>query len=114
MPQRVRMTPTLVLNVVGMTPALLPHAPALSRLAQQGAVRSLSTVLPAVTTTVQSNIDLFMLLRAGLDGQAGFGEQQAVLDLIATLRVDLVLPGHGRMKEVRATAQRISLMAEVA
>jgi len=25
-----------------------------------------------------------------------------------------VLPGHGRMKEVRATAQRISLMAEVA
>jgi hypothetical protein len=40
MPQRVRMTPTLVLNVVGMTPALLPHAPALSRLAQQGAVRA--------------------------------------------------------------------------
>ena len=56
MPQRVRMTPTLVLNVVGMTPALLPHAPALSRLAQQGAVRSLSTVLPAVTTTVQSSM----------------------------------------------------------
>ena len=25
-----------------------------------------------------------------------------------------VLPGHGRMKEVRATEQRISLMAEVA
>ena len=25
-----------------------------------------------------------------------------------------VLPGHGRMKEVRATAQRISLMADVA
>lgn len=27
---------------------------------------------------------------------------------------DKVLPGHGRMKEVRATASRISLMAEVA
>ena len=27
---------------------------------------------------------------------------------------DKVLPGHGRMKEVRATAQRFSLQAEVA
>ncbi len=28
--------------------------------------------------------------------------------------LEKVLPGHGRMNEVRATAQRISLMAEVA
>jgi predicted AlkP superfamily pyrophosphatase or phosphodiesterase len=48
------MNRTLVLNVVGMTPALLPHAPNLAALAQQGAVRPLRTVTPAVTTTVQS------------------------------------------------------------
>ncbi|EHR70333.1 putative AP superfamily protein [Burkholderiales bacterium JOSHI_001] len=50
------MTPTLVLNVVGLTPALLPHAPHLQALAQQGAMRALGTVLPAVTTTVQSTL----------------------------------------------------------
>ena len=48
------MNRTLVLNVVGMTPALLAHAPNLAALAKQGAVRSLRTVTPAVTTTVQS------------------------------------------------------------
>jgi predicted AlkP superfamily pyrophosphatase or phosphodiesterase len=48
------MTPTLVLNVVGLTPALLPHAPHLNALARAGAMRPLNTVLPAVTTTVQS------------------------------------------------------------
>ena len=42
-----------------------------------------------------------------LDGQAGFGEQQSVLDLIATLRVDLVLPGHGRaFGDVRSALER--------
>ncbi len=50
------MTPTLVLNVVGLTPGLLPHAPNLQALAQQGAMRPLATVLPAVTTTVQSTL----------------------------------------------------------
>ena len=50
------MTPTLVLNVVGLTPALLAHAPHLQALAQAGAVRPLTTVLPAVTTTVQSTM----------------------------------------------------------
>jgi predicted AlkP superfamily pyrophosphatase or phosphodiesterase len=45
---------TLVLDVVGMTPALLEHAPNLRALAQRGAVRPLTTVTPAVTTTVQS------------------------------------------------------------
>ncbi|HEX7810316.1 MAG TPA: nucleotide pyrophosphatase/phosphodiesterase family protein [Burkholderiales bacterium] len=48
------MNRTLVLNVVGMTPALLAHAPNLGALANRGAVRPLDTVVPAVTTTVQS------------------------------------------------------------
>ena len=46
----------LVLNVVGMTPALLRHAPNLRQLAGQGAMRPLRTVTPAVTTTVQSTL----------------------------------------------------------
>ncbi|MDE2612069.1 MAG: alkaline phosphatase family protein [Burkholderiales bacterium] len=50
------MTPTLVLDVVGLTPALLPHAPHLSALARQGGMRPLATALPAVTTTVQSTM----------------------------------------------------------
>jgi len=44
----------LALNVVGLTPALLAHAPNLSRLASTGCMRPLTTVTPAVTTTVQS------------------------------------------------------------
>ncbi len=44
----------MVLNVVGMTPALLASAPNLSRLASTGAMRPIDTVTPAVTTTVQS------------------------------------------------------------
>ncbi len=50
------MTPTLVLDVVGLTPGLLVHAPHLQALATAGAMRPLSTVLPAVTTTVQSTM----------------------------------------------------------
>jgi len=50
------LTPTVVLNVVGLTPALLEHAPHLQALARGGAVRPLATVLPAVTTTVQSTM----------------------------------------------------------
>jgi predicted AlkP superfamily pyrophosphatase or phosphodiesterase len=50
------MRPTLVLNVVGLTPGLLQHAPHLQALARRGAVRPLTTVLPAVTTTVQSTL----------------------------------------------------------
>ena len=45
---------TLVLDVVGLTPRLLEHAPNLSALARRGGVRPLETVVPAVTTTVQS------------------------------------------------------------
>jgi predicted AlkP superfamily pyrophosphatase or phosphodiesterase len=48
------MNPTLVLDVVGMTPALMAHAPHLKALADRGAMRPLNTVTPAVTTTVQS------------------------------------------------------------
>lgn len=47
---------TLVLNVVGMTPSLLAHAPNLRQLAGQGALRPLRTVTPAVTTTMQSTL----------------------------------------------------------
>jgi predicted AlkP superfamily pyrophosphatase or phosphodiesterase len=48
------MNRTLVLDVVGLTPALLVHAPNLKALAARGAMRPISTVTPAVTTTVQS------------------------------------------------------------
>jgi predicted AlkP superfamily pyrophosphatase or phosphodiesterase len=50
------LTPTVVLNVVGLTPSLLQHAPHLQALARAGAMRPLATVLPAVTTTVQSTM----------------------------------------------------------
>ncbi len=45
---------TLVLDVVGLTPSLLAHAPSLRALAARGAMRPLTAVTPAVTTTVQS------------------------------------------------------------
>jgi len=48
------LTRTLVLDVVGLTPGLLEHAPNLKRLATQGGMRPLTTVTPALTTTVQS------------------------------------------------------------
>jgi len=55
---------TLVLNVVGLTPALLgPHAPNLQRLAARGGLRALDTVTPAVTTTVQSTFVTGLLPR---------------------------------------------------
>ena len=49
------MNRTLVLDVVGLTPALLgEHTPHLRALAARGAQRHLTTVTPAVTCTVQS------------------------------------------------------------
>jgi predicted AlkP superfamily pyrophosphatase or phosphodiesterase len=49
--------PTLVLNVVGLTPGLLGVAtPNLQRLAARGGVRPLVSVTPAVTCTVQSTL----------------------------------------------------------
>ncbi len=51
------MHPTVVLNVVGLTPELIgPSTPALHAFAKQGALRPLTTVLPAVTCTVQSTL----------------------------------------------------------
>jgi predicted AlkP superfamily pyrophosphatase or phosphodiesterase len=47
---------TLVLNVVGLTRALLPHAPLLSAFARRGAMRDLATITPAVTCSVQSTL----------------------------------------------------------
>jgi predicted AlkP superfamily pyrophosphatase or phosphodiesterase len=47
---------TLVVDVVGLTPALLEHAPAIAALAKQGVQRPLVPVLPAVTCSVQSSI----------------------------------------------------------
>lgn len=46
--------PLLVLDVVGMTPALLRHMPRLRALAADGFQATLGTVLPAVTCAVQS------------------------------------------------------------
>ena len=49
------MHPTVVINVVGLTPALLgQHTPHLSRLAAKGCLRALATVTPAVTCSVQA------------------------------------------------------------
>lgn len=46
---------TMVLNVVGLTPELVgEHTPNLSALAKSGSLRPLTTILPAVTCSVQS------------------------------------------------------------
>ncbi|MFT3859659.1 MAG: alkaline phosphatase family protein [Aquabacterium sp.] len=48
------MQKTVVLNVVGLTPDLLRHAPHLRALSQRGAWRPLDTIAPAVTCSVQA------------------------------------------------------------
>jgi predicted AlkP superfamily pyrophosphatase or phosphodiesterase len=49
------MRPTVVVNVVGLTPRMLgPNTPNLLRLSQQGGMRHLRTVTPAVTCAVQT------------------------------------------------------------
>ncbi|SFO88001.1 Predicted pyrophosphatase or phosphodiesterase, AlkP superfamily [Amycolatopsis arida] len=48
------MTPLVVLDVVGLTPALLAHAPNLRRIGERGWRAELGTVLPAVTCSAQS------------------------------------------------------------
>src|SRR5262245_57299547 len=50
------MAPLLLLNAVGLTPRLLPHAPRLSALAKAGWVTPLREVMPAVTCTAQASI----------------------------------------------------------
>ncbi len=48
---------TLVLNVVGLTAQLLgKHTPALTKLAQEGGQRNLTTITPAVTCSVQATL----------------------------------------------------------
>ena len=64
MASRSRMHRTLVLNVVGLTPALLGDAtPHLQALAHRGSVRPLRTILPAVTCSVQSTFTTGLLPR---------------------------------------------------
>ncbi|MBI4882167.1 MAG: alkaline phosphatase family protein [Planctomycetes bacterium] len=46
----------VVIDVVGLTPALLPHAPHLARLAGEGFAAPLSPVFPAVTCPVQATL----------------------------------------------------------
>jgi predicted AlkP superfamily pyrophosphatase or phosphodiesterase len=48
------MKPLVLLNIVGMTPALLAHMPHLAALARRGWQAELGTVLPAVTCSAQS------------------------------------------------------------
>jgi predicted AlkP superfamily pyrophosphatase or phosphodiesterase len=50
-----RVKKTVVINAVGLTPALIgPHTPRLAALRGRGRLASIGSVLPAVTTTVQS------------------------------------------------------------
>ena len=46
----------VVINLVGLTPALLEHAPNLRQLAERGACAPMTTVLPAVTCSVQASL----------------------------------------------------------
>src|SRR6516162_3933136 len=56
-PRRRTVMPSLVLlNAVGLTPRLLPHAPRLSGLLQHGWLRPLREVVPAVTCTAQATL----------------------------------------------------------
>jgi len=50
------MRPTVVLDVVGLTKEHLRDAPNLRKLAEQGTCRSLRTITPAVTCSVQSTL----------------------------------------------------------
>uniref|UniRef100_UPI0006E2403D nucleotide pyrophosphatase/phosphodiesterase family protein n=1 Tax=Streptomyces ossamyceticus TaxID=249581 RepID=UPI0006E2403D len=49
-------TPLVVLDIVGLTPKLLRHMPAVAALARSGSRARLDPVLPAVTCTVQSTL----------------------------------------------------------
>jgi predicted AlkP superfamily pyrophosphatase or phosphodiesterase len=50
------MRPLLVLDVVGLTPALLAHAPRIAAVARQGFAAPMRPVLPAVTCPAQSSM----------------------------------------------------------
>lgn len=49
-------SPLVLINAVGLTPRLLPHAPRLSALAREVGQRSLIEALPAVTCTAQASM----------------------------------------------------------
>ena len=58
------MSPTVVLNVVGLTKDLLgTSTPNLNKLAQYGGILPLNTVTPAVTCSVQSTLVTGLLPR---------------------------------------------------
>ena len=46
----------VIVNLVGMTPALLEHAPKLRALAESGACAPMTAVLPAVTCSAQASL----------------------------------------------------------
>jgi predicted AlkP superfamily pyrophosphatase or phosphodiesterase len=48
--------PLLVLNVVGLTPALLPHTPRIAAVGRDGFTAPLGTILPAVTCSAQATM----------------------------------------------------------
>ncbi len=50
------MPPLILINAVGLTPRLLPHAPRLSAIAAGGWVRPLREAVPAVTCTAQATM----------------------------------------------------------
>ena len=50
------MKPLLVLDVVGLTPGLLPHTPRLAAVGRAGYRAELGTVLPAVTCSAQATM----------------------------------------------------------
>src|SRR3989440_4310779 len=50
------MSPLVLVNAVGLTPRLLPHAPRLNALAAAGWMRRLTEVVPAVTCTAQATM----------------------------------------------------------
>jgi predicted AlkP superfamily pyrophosphatase or phosphodiesterase len=50
------MTPVAVIDIVGLTPALLAHMPRVAAVAHGGFRAELGTVLPAVTCSVQSTV----------------------------------------------------------
>lgn len=67
-----------MINVVGLTPGLLKHAPNLQALADAGALRPLQAVLPAVTTTMQSTLLTGMLPRDhGIVGNGWYFRDQS-------------------------------------
>src|SRR5262249_35598797 len=51
-----RMAPLVLINAVGLTPFLLPHAARLRERIAQGWVRPLAEVVPAVTCTAQATL----------------------------------------------------------